>query len=261
VQLAGIANLSAKSTTDAQLAGIVNVAQSAHFQGAGIANLAYNNGKVQVAGIANLSPQKKTYAQVAGIVNVADTSLFQAGLVNVARRSGVQVGLVNVCDTSEGVMVGLVNVARKGGLYEFEVSMELVNQINLAYRMGTRKFYTFAEVSYRWDDRLWLHGIGFGTQIPLSKGWGVGVEGLSQSVFEKRFWEHNGLNMLMQVRVAATKQLAEHFSVFAGPTFSVYCADYTNPASLTTPYHIFSYKGSRIATKAWVGFSVGVRVN
>ncbi|MDR3188415.1 MAG: STN domain-containing protein [Prevotellaceae bacterium] len=245
-QLAGMANLAGKGTAKAQLTGMANVAQRANLQAAGIANAAQHSAKVQLAGIAN----------------VADTSRCQVGLLNAARRAGVQVGLVNICDTSDGIMVGLVNVARRGGLYELEVSVALANQLNLAYRIGTKKFYTFAELSYQWDERLWLTGGGVGAQIALPKGWALNVEGLSQSVLSGRSWKNDGLNMLAQTRVAGSKQLAKHFAVFAGPTFSVY---YTKPnksgsIDLPVPYHLFRVNNSHIAAKAWVGFSVGVRI-
>ncbi|MDR1023063.1 MAG: STN domain-containing protein [Prevotellaceae bacterium] len=246
VQLAGISNLSAKGATEAQIAGISNAARSAEFQAAGIANLAYSNGKVQVAGIAN----------------VADTSRCQVGLVNVAKRAGVQVGLVNVCDTSGGVMVGLINVARKGGLHEFEVSAGLVDNISVAYRLGTARLYTSAGLSYRFNDSRWLSGVGLGTQIPISKSWGINVEGVSQHVITSRFWEHGSFNHLSQLRVLGCKRFAKHFAVFAGPTFYIYNTNTSksNSVDLKTPYTIYSDRHGNVATKAWIGFSAGIRL-
>ncbi|MDR2813700.1 MAG: STN domain-containing protein [Prevotellaceae bacterium] len=290
-QIAGFANLAVKDTADAQVAGVVNVAQSADFQMAGIANAAYHNGRVQLAGVANSSTKGATAAQLAGvanaaqsadfqaagvanaayrdakvqlagIANVTDTSRCQIGLVNAARKAGVQIGLVNVCDATDGVMIGLVNVAQKGGLRELEIGAG-IDQVNVAYRMGIKKFYTFAELSYRWNESLWLTGVGLGTQITLPKGWGMNIEGLSQNVLTNRFWERNGVTRLAQARVTAVRQLAKHFAVFAGPTFSVSCTNFTdsNAVDLRAPYHIFSVRGNHIATKAWVGFSAGVRIN
>jgi hypothetical protein len=260
-QLAGIANLSAKGGAEAQLAGITNAAQSAKLQAAGIANLAYGSGKTQLAGIANLSAKGANKAQLAGIANVADTSRCQVGLVNVARRAGVQVGLVNVCDTTGGAMVGLVNVARRGGLREFEAGVG-VDNVSAAYRMGTKKFYTFAALSYRFADSHWLTGAGLGTQISLRKNWGINVEGASQQVLTSRFWEHGTLNQLSQVRVLGSRQLAKHFAVFAGPVLYVYNTNTSGPGSvnLKVPYTIYSGRHGSIESKVWVGFAAGIRL-
>jgi hypothetical protein len=263
VQLAGIANASAKGTTNVQVAGIANAAHhTAGAQVAGIANASVKGTvNAQVAGIANVAQSAKL--QAAGIANAADTSRCQVGLVNAARKAGVQVGLVNVCDTSDGVMVGLVNVARRGGLYELEIGADPIDQLNLAYRMGTKKFYTLAELSYRWDERQWLSGVGVGTQITLPKSWSLNVEGASKSILTNPPWKDNGLNMLAQARVTAAKQLTKHLAVFAGPTLYVYYTNFTKPNSidLVAPYHIFSVRGNHIATKAWIGCSLGVRIN
>jgi hypothetical protein len=263
VQIAGVANASAKGAADVQLAGIANAANhAAKVQLAGIANASVNGAaNAQLAGIANAARSAKL--QLAGIANAADTSRCQVGMVNAARKAGVQVGLVNVCDTSGGVMVGLVNVARRGGLYELEIGTDPMNQLNLAYRMGAKKFYTFAELSCRWNERRWLSGVGLGTQITLPKSWSLNVEGASQNVLTSRFWERNGWNMLAHTRVTATKQLAKRFAVFAGPTFYVYCTKFTssNSVELASPYHIFSVRGNHIATKAWIGLSLGVRIS
>ena len=248
VQLAGIANTSAQGNTSVQLAGIANAAQSAN---------------VQLAGIANASAQGNTSVQLAGIANATDTSRCQVGLVNVSRKAGVQVGLVNVCDTSVGVMVGLVNVAARGGLYELEIGADPVDQLNLTYRMGTKKFYTLAEFSYRRRDRRWLGGAGMGAQISLPRRWSLNVEGASQHVITSKMWQRGSVNLLAQARVTAAKQLSNHLAVFAGPTVYVYCTKLTNPNSvdLSSPYHIFSYRGNHFDAKAWAGFLLGVRIN
>ncbi|MDR0566074.1 MAG: hypothetical protein LBG47_03410 [Prevotellaceae bacterium] len=276
MQLAGVTNVAARDSAKAQLAGVANVAQGADFQAAGIANAAHRRANVQLAGIANATAsaklqaagianaaQRRANVQLASIANATDTSRCQVGLVNVARKAGIQVGLINVCDTSDGVMVGLVNVARRGGLYELEIGTDPMNHLDLTFRMGMKKFYTLAELSYRWDDRRWLSGVGLGTQISLPKTWSLKVEGASQHVLTSKFWQQGSLNLLAQARVAAAKQLTKHFALFAGPTFYVYCTNFTNPNSvdLSSPYHLFSVRGNRIATKAWVGLSMGVRIN
>ncbi|MDR0415596.1 MAG: hypothetical protein LBH84_09340 [Prevotellaceae bacterium] len=289
VQLAGIANLAARDTASTQLAGIVNIAQSVGFQGAGIANVAQSavcqatgivnlagSGAVQLAGIANLSAKGAADVQLAGIVNaarsakfqatgianVADSSGCQVGLTNTARVAGVQVGLVNVCDTSGGVMVGLVNVAKRGGLREFEVSASLADNVSVAYRLGTAKFYSFAEVSHRFSGNLWLTGVGVGTQISLPRNWAINIEGLSQNVLTDFFWERGASNRLAQVRTLGGKRLAKYFAVFAGPSLCVYNTNVHRQGSvdLKAPYTIYSGQRGRIATKVWVGFSAGVRL-
>jgi len=290
VQIANFVNFAAKDTAAAQLSGVVNVAQSSRFQGAGIANAAYGNGQVQLAGISNLSVKGNSAAQLAGIANAAmqanvqisgianasggnnavqisgianaaDTSNCQLGLVNVARKAGTQVGLINVCDTSSGVMIGLVNVAHRGSLRQLEVSSSS-QSVNVAGRMGTKKFYTFLELSHCYENSLWMHGIGFGTQVELPKKFGMNVEALFQNVSDKPFVSED-FNGLSQLRVVLYKQLAKHFSLFTGPVLYVYNSEHLEDGksiNFKVPsYSIYSDKGGRVSTDVWLGVTAGVR--
>ncbi len=257
VQMSGIVNFSAKGNSAVQLGGVVNVANTADVQIAGITNAALQS-DVQVSGVANASGGRNV-TQISGIANVTDTSSFQLGLVNIARKAGTQIGLVNVCDTAGGIMLGLVNVARKGALRQFEVSSSL-SSMNVAYRMGARKFYTFLEVGYGYENKAWMYGLGLGSQIDFPKKYGMNIEALFQNVSVDVF-RSESFNGLSQVRVVGYKQLAKHFTVFAGPAMYIYNSKLSgsNPVDFKAPYTIYSHTGNSYSTAMWLGLSAGIR--
>ncbi|MDR2938320.1 MAG: hypothetical protein LBU92_05225 [Prevotellaceae bacterium] len=275
VQLAGITNFSAQGNSALQLAGVLNVANTASSQLSGVTNAA-RQADFQLAGVINASAGKNS-TQLAGAANVADTSNFQlagvinaagsssfqlSGLLNIASKSaGTQVGLVNIADTASGAMIGLVNIARRGGLRQAELSFSS-STVSAAYRLGTKKLYTFLEVSLNYDNfgEEWMYGFGFGTQIDFPNSWGMNVEVLHQNISEHLFW-NKSYNGLSQLRVVGFKQLAKHFAVFAGPALYVYNSDRegSNPAKFKAPYALYSDHNGRYYNDVWVGATIGVR--
>lgn len=192
LQIASLLNVVKYDMRGLQIAGVVNkVRENRGLQIAGITNAAdilrggqisainnyavHGNGGVQVAGIVNKVANGRTGIQVSGITNNADTVGVQIGLINSANKvRGLQLGFINVSDTMSGIVLGFFNVVKKG-YHVLEVSANEGVFVNLAYKTGTRKFYTNYIGSVRvdsgafWQQPLWGVGLGFGSCIPLSK--------------------------------------------------------------------------------------------
>ena len=176
LQIAGVVN-KVRENRGLQIVGITNAADILRGGQISVVNNYAGQGKggVQVAGIVNKVANGKTGIQVSGMVNNADTVGLQIGLINSANKvRGLQLGFVNVSDTMTGIVLGFFNVVKKG-YHVLEVSANEGVFVNLAYKTGTRKFYTNYIGSVRvdsgafWEKPLWGVGLGFGSCIPLSK--------------------------------------------------------------------------------------------
>ncbi len=176
LQISGIVN-KVRANRGIQIAGITNAADVLRGGQISLVNnyAVQGNGGVQIAGIVNKVANGRTSVQLSGVTNNADTVGVQVGLINSANKvRGLQLGFINVSDTMSGIVLGFFNVVKKG-YHVLEVSANEGVFVNLAYKTGTRKFYTNYIGSVRvdsgafWQLPLWGVGIGFGSCIPLSK--------------------------------------------------------------------------------------------
>ncbi len=176
LQIAGVVN-KVRENRGLQIVGITNAADVLRGGQISVINnyAGQGNGGVQVAGVVNKVANGRTGIQVSGMVNNADTVGVQIGLINSANKvRGLQLGFINVSDTLSGIVLGFFNVVKKG-YHVLEVSANEGVFVNLAYKTGTRKFYTNYIGSVRvdsgafWEKPLWGVGLGFGSCIPLSK--------------------------------------------------------------------------------------------
>jgi hypothetical protein len=310
VQMAGFANLSVGKTKGFQGAGFANVALShaqviqaagfanvvvGHNQGsqfAGFANVIHGNvGGTQVAGFANVaignarSPQVAGFlnvatgevkgAQIAGFANVStgDVEGVQiAGFFNHARRvRGSQIGIINVADSVSGASIGLLSFVKNGyRRLEFWGSEALYG--NVAFKMGTRKFYNLlaAGVQPQLGSYRWAVGYGIGTEQPLSRGLVMNLDAISYHVNENEAWT-NRLNLLNQLRLTMGVRLSGHTYLFAGPTFNVLVSQFYNAetnqyGSDLAPWRFYNQtsgsliEGNRLTNvQMWVGLNAGLR--
>jgi hypothetical protein len=174
------------------------------------------------------------------MINDADTVGVQIGLLNSAKKiSGFQLGLVNVSDTASGIVLGLLNVVTKG-YHVLEVSNNDGIFFNLAYKTGTRKFYTNYSGSIRADTSafgqqpFWSLGLGFGSWIPLpifsgsaiskNERWrltlDVTVQHFSTGVFSSK-WGHE----VFRFAPALNVQLSKKLGLAIAPTFNAYSSN------------------------------------
>lgn len=277
-QLAGFANLVQKEVTGVQLAGFANLSggQTKGVQGAGFANVALRPSQViQAAGFANVVVGHNLGSQFAGFANVAtgDVKGVQvAGFFNHARRvKGSQIGLINVADSVSGVSIGLLSFVKKG-YRRLEVWGSEALYGNVAFKMGTRKFYNIlaAGVQPVSGHYRWAVGYGMGTEQPLSHGRVLNLDALSYHVNENEAWTKR-LNLLNQVKVTLGVRLSGHVYLFAGPTFNVLVSQFYDPeknryGSELAPWRFYNQTSGGLThgkrptnVQMWVGVNAGLR--
>ncbi|QMU27998.1 DUF4974 domain-containing protein [Adhaeribacter radiodurans] len=245
-------------------------------QFAGFLNIAGGNSSgVQFAGFLNVS-RNITGVQGAGFMNIArDVKGAQlSGFLNKARYvHGTQLGFINVADSINGVPIGFLSFVKHGGYHHAEVYAADDFNVNLAYKIGVPKFYTIFALGAELDDKKrWGYGAGFGSEWTLYKRLHLNTDVVSYYVVEKSYekfpdglFEDYELNMLNKFRLLGTIQLANHLSLFGGPTFNVMVSEYQEPGETevgsTFPKHTFYNKTNFFDTnvKMWIGFNAGIR--
>ncbi len=254
IALAGFANIAPKGMAAVQGSGFLNVAQQTDLQAAGFANVAQSVKGIQLAGFANVA-QSVQGAQVSGFINVAK---------NV---KGIQLGIINVCDSIDGVPIGLINIVRKNRFDRWEIAASEGFHVQVAYKIGVPRFYTMLSGGVQFDngqDR-WGLGMGLGTQRALGRRIFSQTELISHTIYEDNgddFWETD-LNLLNQLKMTFSVQLAPHFELFAGPTLNVLVSDYDQPDG--TPgsgfprYTMWKSNNSNTSVQSWIGFTAGMR--
>lgn len=253
-ELGGLYNANTQLTKGVQIAGILNYTGQSH-------------NAVQFAGVVNISAKGVGGAQIGGVVNIADEAKAQiSGVINVAKQvKGIQIGVVNYADSCDGVQIGLVNIVKKGGKREVEVSFsEALNTI-VSFKLGTDKLYTiFSGGISCWRKTMeYAYGIGFGTHQNWGKRWGSQLEIMGYQLTEEGKFR-GGLDLLTQLKFVVSKQIANHFKVFAGPVMNMTISDYVNPltgeiGSSLAPYTMWEQTSGKTNLKAWTGWTVGVR--
>jgi hypothetical protein len=229
-QAAGISNFVNRQFIGAQISGIYNHVGGTMngLQAAGIGNFGNSNTKgAQIAGILNVNRRNLTGAQVSGIMNVnfQETNGAQiAGVINYTKKlKGVQVGLINIADTSDGYSIGLINIIFKG-YHKLAFYGNEVFPLNAAFKTGNSKLYSIlmASVEPTKDKKAYAFGYGLGREYYINNKWRVNAEITTQQVYLGS-WEY--FNSLNRAEVHLHYKLSKHFSLYAGPSFSVYYSD------------------------------------
>lgn len=265
VQAAGILNRT-RYLNGLQISGLTNYTDTASHsvQIAGINNHTEWGKKstVQVSGMVNKTEYGRTTLQIAPIVNTADTVGIQIGLINNANKlKGVQIGLINIADTASGVLLGLLNIVKKG-YHVLEVSHNDITDINLAYRTGTRRFYSIYAIGSDIQTKKLLGiGSGLGTSFWLGK-----VIALTIDATGHRYWINSALENkggLIKITPALNIQFTKNIGIGIAPTWNNYFIN----ASTHSPSDIDILKSTIIPQKAsfqnnryeWWGWSIGLR--
>jgi hypothetical protein len=269
VQLAGLHNHVLDTVNGLQAAGISNYVKGKFtgLQIGGVYNHAVDTVKgMQAAGVANYSKQFMKGVQVSGIGNFANNKMNGvqiSGVFNYARHlKGVQIGLINVADSSDGYSIGLLNLVRKNGYHKISVSTNEVTNVNVALRTGSRKMYSaiHAGVNLQSNERLYSFGFGFGKDIRLSKQIFVNTEIASHQLYAGT-WDY--LNLLNKFSLNIQWQPVKGFSVYAGPSFSVFISDQkTAVAGYKFPAYNNALRTYDFSdrVKGWIGFTAGVNL-
>lgn len=248
-ELGGIYNVNTDVTKGLQMSGVAN------YSGYGL-------NAFQIAGITNVMKKGTTPFQIAGVVNMADNAngLQLAGVVNVAKRlTGVQLGLINIADESEGVAVGLINIVKKNGKYEFELAFSEAWNTVISFKLGTDYFYTIFSggVKYVKEPIEYGAGLGFGTHVCWKNGWSNQIELIGYAITTGKSFNHDGLNMLVQLKLPIAKEVCEHFKIFGGPVFNTTLSS-LDKCSIN-PWSLGSTLSGKTKLNCWLGFVVGVR--
>jgi hypothetical protein len=228
IQIAGVVNNVGKAY-GLQIAGITNAADILRGAQLSVVNnyAARGRGGLQIAGIVNKVSNGRTSVQIAGMTNNADTVGIQIGLINSANTvRGLQLGFINISDTATGIVLGLFNVVKKG-YHVLEISANEGFFANIAYKTGTKKFYTNYIGSIHVDSNafgqqpIWGVGLGFGSCIPLSKRLSVTLDGTAQHFSLGQLMPKWG-NELFRFAPALNLQLSKKLGIAVAPTFNAY---------------------------------------
>jgi hypothetical protein len=179
-------------------------------------------------GLANFRAQLSKGVQF-GVLNIAasnkeDTKGVQAGLANISGGSlkGLQIGLFNlVNDVVSGVPVGLLSVVRHGGYYAIEASFDEAMPVNLALKIGVKKFYTSLIASYdptisvgREPRAAFGFGAGFGSIFSFKKtAFFINPEISYVTIIQFK-------QQFVNLRILGGYQFNDHFSFVIGPSFN-----------------------------------------
>lgn len=279
-ELGGIFNLNKKDVQYAQVAGVVNIVggNMKGVQVAGVHNMVLDSVTgVQVGGVVNFVKGSFTGGQIGGVINYTNhavTGLQVAGVGNVSGRemngvqiggvfnyakklNGVQIGLINISDSSDGYSIGLINVVLKGYHKLAFYSTEVI-PFNAAFKTGNHKLYSILLGGAHPDTgrRVISFGYGIGTERRMGKHFSLNLEASTQYVFLGS-WEYT--NLLTRATVNLHWKISKHFSLFAGPAFSVYESDqdvkfhgYAYPIP-EAAYKTISLGGNRTGWLGWTG--------
>lgn len=151
-----------------------------------------------------------------GFINTAGSLTgVQLGFINATEKlNGVQIGFINTVDSLEnGVPIGFLSFVRHGGYHAFEVSTDERYPVNLSYKIGVEKFYSFPIVSYNPDlvDKYAV-GFGFGSNLAFSKRFSFNPEIMSQFALSADPDIHHSLSASLGVYITPKLQL------LAGPS-------------------------------------------
>ena len=270
IQAAGFLNINRGDFNGAQGAGFVNV-NGGDFNGIQAAGFVNANGRnfngTQVAGFVNVNGKHINGLQMAGFINVAkevDGGQL-AGFVNIAKKvRGFQIGIINIADSAEGITLGLVNFIRTG-LHQIELNKN-ENNYGIAYRSGTRKFYSLflmnTNLPIKDSNTLMSYGFGIGTAVKLAKPLHLIVDLTSQHLTLNFLSDH--LNLQNRLSAGLEWQLVKGVSIFGSASLNHMIAD-------TRDYHYNGYfknygakpiwnNNGTYNQHAWIGYQFGLRL-
>lgn len=282
-QMAGFVNLTPGGVAGAQLAGFVNHAGTDFVgaQGAGFVNISNRTRGTQLSGFTNFTLFEMHGFQGSGFLNLAGSvrGAQATGFLNMAKSvSGVQIsGLLNVAKTVSGFQIGIVNVAQKvekgatigilnlvkEGLHEFALEANDVTPVHIAFRSGTRKFYSVLSAGLRpVPDGLWTAGLGFGTEVSWTEKLYTNIE-LSNHVVQPIEAFLAAYTSDSRVNIHFGYTLKKWLSLNAGPVLHLYNASPIGEvAAFSSAFGnnpLFERTGPNSLSKMWIGYSTSIR--
>lgn len=272
-QVAGFLNVNGGYMIGPQVAGFLNVAQGpvAGVQVAGFMNTNAGNMRgVQVAGFMNDVQKNTIGSQIAGFMNVNQGNIQGvqvAGFLNRARKvQGSQIGVINFADSVSGVQIGIFNFCKSGyRRLEFFTAERMKG--NVAFKMGTKKFYNIFAAGIQSDlpKAAWSYGFGVGSEFRLGNHFDMNLDLVCNQVQENtKAWTEN-LNLLNQFKVHFSYHPRRRTSLFAGPTLNVAVSRVKNSesgligSSLIPDWAQYDKTNNQTRVAIWPGFNAGIR--
>ena len=284
VQAAGLFNSVGGEVKGLQIAGINNLVQDhvEGFQAAGVNN--FVTGKMigvqiggvynhvtdsvkgfQAAGVANFSKEKISGVQLAGVINFSNKEMNGvqvAGVINYTKKlKGLQIGLINIADTSEGYSIGLINIILKG-YHKLSFSANEIVNVNAAFKTGNSKLYSILQAGVNVSDsnKVYSFGYGLGSELSLNKKKTLSINPeLSSQYLYLGSWDHT--NILNRFNLNLNIKLGKYFSLFAGPSYSVYISDQKVAINgYRFPIPSSGYNTTKFSNKVtgWFGWNTGI---
>ena len=185
-----------------------------------------------------------------------------SGFLNVAEKvKGIQIaGFLNICDSIDGIPIAPISIVKKGGYQKFEFWGNETFYMNTSFRIGVPKFYTIFTLGYRpgFSDFNWGLGFGAGTSFAIAQDHSIDLEAHVYHI-NSRFWRRWEFNQLHQLKLNFNYQIAEHFSIAAGPTFNILISENESYANRIAPVWSFKIYERKNTIKGWFGFNFGFR--
>lgn len=248
VQVSGVAGFAKGNVRGVQISGAFNNAAGS-FQG------------VQISGAINRVKSEMRGVQISGLTNLSKGNMkgLQFGVINYAGKlKGTQVGIVNVADSSGGYSIGLINIIKKSSSNIAVYSNEIA-PFNIAWRMGTHKFYSMllAGSTVGNSRKAYTFGVGIGKEFKISKGLGISAELTNQNIFLGN-WED--LPSIFRLQTALNLKMSNRFTLFAGPSISVFSAGQNALEEGYKSFPLTKYPGFNQNHKypAWFGLQGGI---
>ncbi|MBX7151606.1 hypothetical protein K1X84_08195 [bacterium] len=274
LQISGGANVNSLQVSGLQIAGGYNATEKLSGIQIGSANTAKNVTGGQIGGV-NLNSVNANGAQIGVLFNRSKTvsglqlaavnqseltTGVQVGLFNFGKKvKGIQVGLVNFSDDNTVAAIGLLNFI-KNGQHHFEASMNESKFTHLAYRHGTKYFYTIYDVGvHRFDNPpRWSVGIGVGGVIYNYKMVEVNLDVMTHQLHENRLWERR-VNLLNNIKLTPSFKINDHFALYGGVSANVWISRHNNGDVLSRG-KVYVYDRKNTFVRGWWGYLVGIRI-
>ncbi|MCF2497100.1 STN and carboxypeptidase regulatory-like domain-containing protein [Dyadobacter chenhuakuii] len=249
VQVSGALSILGDRSSGAQISGAYNHA-SEDFNG------------VQVGGGVNVVKGNLSGGQISGGINIGKREVrgFQLATINVARRlHGTQLGIVNIADSSSGLSLGLINIIKKS-TSNISVYANDVTPLNVAWKMGTHKFYSILMVGSTTggQNKVLTFGAGIGREFFPFKKVGFFTEILNQNIYTTS-WDK--LPFIYRFQTALTYKLNKRLMLFAGPSFNIYDSDGFQTEKGYKSFPPKGYPDFKIGNKnmtSWIGWQGGL---
>ena len=251
IELGTLLNISKNDVKGFQFSGFGNITggKTKGFQAAG----AFNRNVGNVSGF-----QLSVFSNI-----VLDTLKgLQIGAVNyVKSNNGFQFGFINLADNSSGVSIGFMTIVKKG-YYNLSCYTDEMLMPNIAFKMGTKKFYNIWGLSA--SKEMWGLTYGFGIhhkpENKISLNYELSFTQMSyKKPFETQFCEKIKLSSDLNIK------LYNQLYLISGLSYNIFVSDKTEDTELQnyvtkiTNSYILNSTFKSVKMQLWPGLTFGLK--